>query len=167
MTQLSLFPQKKITDIENRWQLFVDGASRNNPGLAGAGVFVKKNNKPVATKAFFLNNKTNNEAEYLSLILGLLVVENAQFGEKDFLEIISDSELLVNQILGKYRVKKPELQKFFNLAKKILNKINYNIKHTLRENNKEADKLANEAIDKKSKISEDLLSQLDAYGITI
>ena|SRR3990167_9230141 len=167
MTQLSLFPKKEITDIENRWQLFVDGASRNNPGLAGAGVFVKKNGTVVATKAFFLNNKTNNEAEYLSLILGLLTIKNAQFGEEDFLEIISDSNLVVNQILGKYRVKKPELQKLFNLAKKILEKINYNIKHTLRENNKEADRLANEAIDKKSKIPSNLLSELNTYGITI
>jgi ribonuclease HI len=168
MTQLDLFPKKKTTvaEINNKWQLYVDGASRNNPGLAGAGIFVKKNNQEFLKESFFLNLKTNNEAEYLALIFGLLIIEK-YIDKDDSLEIASDSELLVKQITYEYRVKKPELKKFFDLVQNILKKLNFKIKHILRDQNQEADKLANEAIDKRSSIPQDLLLKVKSYGINI
>src|SRR3990167_6956771 len=168
MFQLSLFaPKKQIPEIsKNRWQLFVDGASRNNPGIAGAGIFIKKNNDIYKKKSFFLNSKTNNEAEYLALILGILIVKE-DLEKDDVLEIISDSELLVKQMKKSYRVKKPELQKLFNVVQNLLKDINFKINHVLRAHNKEADELANEAIDKRSKIPNDLLLELNSYDITI
>lgn len=165
MNQLELFPQKK-TEAKNKWQIFVDGASRNNPGLSGAGIFIKKDEKPFLQKSFFLNIKTNNEAEYLALLLGLFLIKD-NLTKNDFLEIVSDSELLVKQIKGIYKVKKPELKELFNIVKLILNNIEFNINHVLREKNKKADELANEAIDKRSRIPDDLLSEIKSHGISI
>lgn len=164
--QLTIFGKPESHDVHDVWQIFVDGASRNNPGPSGAGIFIKKNDKVFLKKAFFLHKKTNNEAEYLALVLGLLLIAH-QLAEHDVLEIISDSQLLINQLSGHYKVKKDELKKFHTAIKQIIPVKKLFLKHVLREYNKEADTLANEAIDKKVPVPAELIQQLSTYDIQI
>src|SRR5579872_1960103 len=92
------------------WTLFVDGASRNNPGPSGAGMYIEKDGVLVIKDGYFLGIKTNNQAEYLALLLGLFMVAEHMHG-KDQLRIISDSQLLVRQLMGVYKVRQPHLQR--------------------------------------------------------
>lgn len=159
-------------DQINKWQIFVDGAARNNPGPAGAGIYILKDSKPIFSKGYFLNNKTNNQAEYLALLLGLLylskqIAPQHVLTSTDHLEIISDSQLLVRQLTGKYRIRNPELKKIYNLVIKKLSNINYSVTHVLRHLNKQADRLANLAIDKKILIPAEFLAILKQYEISI
>jgi len=73
MKQLSLFEPAQDSKPHSRqtWQLYVDGAARGNPGPAGAGIFIKKGEEVVVKQGFFVGKKTNNQAEYFALILGL------------------------------------------------------------------------------------------------
>lgn len=162
MKQLSIFNQKE--DV--LWQLYIDGASRNNPGLAGAGIYLLKNNEPILKKGFFLGVRTNNQAEYMALLLGLLFAQE-YVPKNERLEIKSDSELLVKQILGIYTVKDVNLKKLFNHAKELLSNFEYSVVHILRESNKVADQLANIGIDKKVSIPEKFLSVWQSYEKSI
>lgn len=146
----------------NTWLLYIDGASRNNPGVAGAGIYLVKNSEPVLKKGIFLGIKTNNQAEYLSLLMGLLFA-GKYIGPTDKLLIRSDSELLVRQVKGIYAVKNSNLRSLYCFAQELLSKFNYNIEHVLRANNKEADALANLAIDKKLPIPLEFLPIWRAY----
>jgi len=95
--------------------------------------------------AEYLGETTNNVAEYRALLAGLrkLVLLEAQE-----VEVLADSELMVRQIQGRYRVKHPNLKPLYQEALSLLKKIpKYSIKHIRREENKEADRLANQAID--------------------
>ncbi len=167
MKQLEIFHEEnKITDKKNIYKLFVDGAARNNPGPAGAGIYLEHNKKSVLSKSAYLNEKTNNQAEYLALIFGLFYsLKNIE--KNDLLEIISDSELLVRQISGIYKIKNPELQKLHKLTTSILKKINFTISHILREQNIIADKNANSAIDKKIHPSKEFIEFLQQNDISI
>lgn len=143
------------------WQLYVDGAARNNPGPAGVGICLCKNGVECTCEGYFLGVATNNEAEYQALVLGLLLAaREVAAGEK--LEIFSDSELLVKQILGIYQVKKPELRTWHGRAKKILLKFSYSIRHVVREKNMRADELANRGIDSKNRVPDDLQQEIAA-----
>ena len=125
---------------------WVDGASRGNPGPAGYGVFMKTDRGEVIEISGSLGTTTNNVAEYSGLIEAL---ETAAAEGADEVEIISDSELLVKQMLGAYRVKHPNLVPMFQKAKTIASKFRrFKIRHTLRAGNKDADRLANEAVDR-------------------
>jgi ribonuclease HI len=130
--------------------IFTDGASRGNPGLAGAGyVILDSNNNTIKSGKKFLGRKTNNEAEYLALKLALEEALNLGFTE---IELFLDSELIVKQIKGEYKVNNERLKKHYKEVKELLKKFkHYNINHVKREKNKKADKLANEAIDEKNK----------------
>lgn len=156
MKQLDIFVPGQCHDDALKetaplWQLYVDGAARNNPGPAGAGVYILKNGEPVAREGFFLGSKTNNQAEYYALLLGiLLVIEYMSVG--DTVTIVSDSELLVRQIKGHYKVRQPELKKLHEQAQLLLEGMRYRIEHVLREQNPVADQLANLGIDQKIKI---------------
>lgn len=146
MKQLSFFstiPQESAT-----WRLFVDGAARNNPGPAGAGMYLLHGDKMVSGHGYFLGNRTNNQAEYLALILGLLHAHE-QMKQGDILDVYADSELLVKQMHGQYRVKDLQLKELFVIAQELLLKYPTRISHVRREQNKEADKLANQGIDQK------------------
>ena len=132
--------------LSNIISIFIDGASRNNPGPAGAGVYIKQNNTVICKKGYFLEKKTNNQAEYLSLLIALLIVEKLN----GILHIASDSELLVRQMHGLYRVKNREIAKIKNMIDRLLENRSYTIRHIIREDNKIADKLANEGIEKKN-----------------
>lgn len=130
------------------WQLYVDGASRNNPGPAGAGIYLSCDGKDVVQEGYFLGSRTNNEAEYLALLLGVALACD-RMNEHDTLEIFADSELMVKQVRGLFKVRKPNLQKLHIQVMRILGPVRYQIKHVRREFNAVADKLANQGVDKK------------------
>ena len=109
-------------------------------------------------QGYFLGIKTNNEAEYLALLLGLFL-----FKKQGPLVIMSDSELLVRQISGIYKVKSPNLIKLHELALEMLKELDYKIYHIDRSKNKEADKLANQGIERKIKIPDEFTKFLQAY----
>jgi ribonuclease HI len=124
---------------------YVDGASRGNPGPSGYGVFMKTENGEIIEIAGFLGITTNNVAEYSGLLEAL---ETAKAEGASEVEIISDSELLVKQMLGQYRVKHPNLIPLFVRARTMAHQFGrFSIRHTLRAGNKDADRLANAAVD--------------------
>jgi len=127
--------------------LYCDGASRGNPGPSGAGVVIlDKNGEQIFELSRFLDNATNNEAEYKALIRGLSAA--ADVGIKR-VQIFLDSELVVNQLLGTYKVRNPRLLQLFDEAMSRLRLFDeYAIFHVGRELNRKADRLANEAIDR-------------------
>ena len=124
-----------------------DGGARGNPGPAGYGVVIKdESGRKVATLSEYLGRQTNNFAEYQGLIAALEYA--IQHGPKA-LKLISDSELLVRQIKGIYKVKNATLQDLHGRAKELIGQLDwFSIGHALREHNQEADRLANEAMDK-------------------
>lgn len=147
MKQLSIFPNAPTNIDKAHWVLYIDGASRGNPGLAGAGIFLSKNHEVVAKNSYFLGPKTNNQAEYLALIYGLKVLMEQMPEKKDHLTIYSDSELLVRQMKGIYKIKNQDLKKLYDDAMALLCGMNYKIEHIRREKNTIADYLANRALD--------------------
>jgi len=173
MKQLSIFDQafkkieKKCGDgTRGYWKLFIDGASRNNPGPSGAGFLLLKDDEPVLKRGFFLGKKTNNQAEYFALLLGIFFLKQ-NMCKGDLALIVSDSQLLVRQLLGKYKVKKPQLKPMHQCAKDMLKDVAYNVVHVLREENVQADALANLGIDKKTKLPEPFLNLLQDYDIPV
>jgi ribonuclease HI len=131
-----------------KWQLYTDGASKGNPGPAGAGwILINERDSILVKDSKFLGVATNNEAEYEALILGL---ENAISLGIQEIKIHMDSELLVRQLTGLYRVKNPRLAIYFQQVRDLLNKFSsYDIIHIPREQNREADAMANEAFKRK------------------
>lgn len=125
--------------------LYIDGASRGNPGPAGLGVVVMdEKRKKLKELCRYLGETTNNIAEYSALIYGLEKV--ADF-KAEQLTINMDSELVVKQLNGEYKVKDPAIKSLFERALGILkNYKDFEIKHIDRAKNKDADKLANKAI---------------------
>jgi ribonuclease HI len=124
-----------------------DGGARGNPGPAGFGVVIKdETGRKVAALSEYLGHQTNNFAEYQGLIAALEYA--LQHGPKA-LKLISDSELLVRQIKGVYKVKNATLQDLHARAKALIAKLEwFSIGHAFREHNQEADRLANEAMDR-------------------
>jgi ribonuclease HI len=124
-----------------------DGGARGNPGPAGYGVVIQdESGRTVAALSQYLGHQTNNFAEYQGLIAAL---EYAVKTGPKALKLISDSELLVRQIKGIYKVKNAVLQDLHGRAKELIAQLDwFAIGHALREHNQEADRLANEAIDK-------------------
>jgi ribonuclease HI len=126
-----------------------DGGARGNPGPAGYGVVIQdETGRKVTALSHYLGHQTNNFAEYQGLIAALeYAIEN---GHKA-LKVVSDSELLVRQIKGIYKVKNATLQELHARAKQLIAQLEwFSIDHALREHNREADNLANEAMDKGS-----------------
>jgi ribonuclease HI len=123
-----------------------DGGARGNPGPAGYGVVIQdESGKKVAALSEYLGHQTNNFAEYQGLIAAL---EYAVKHGPKALKLISDSELLVRQIKGIYKVKNAVLQDLHGRAKELIAQLDwFSIGHALREHNQEADRLANEAMD--------------------
>ena len=143
----NLFPDPAPDAPAEHFTAHCDGGSRGNPGPAGYGAVVEDaKGKIVAELSHFVGIQTNNFAEYSGL-LGVLkwAVEH---GTKH-LTVISDSELMVKQMQGKYAVKSPVLRPLFEDARKLSRSIpKFEMRHTLRGGNKHADRLANEAMDK-------------------
>jgi len=124
-----------------------DGGARGNPGPAGYGVVIQDQaGRKVAALSEYLGHQTNNFAEYQGLIAAL---EYALEHGPKALKLISDSELLVRQIKGIYKVKNAVLQDLHGRAKELIGQLEwFSIGHALREHNQEADQLANDAMDK-------------------
>jgi ribonuclease HI len=124
-----------------------DGGARGNPGPAGYGVVIKDDSgRKLATLSEYLGHQTNNVAEYQGLIAAL---EYALERGPKALKLISDSELLVRQIKGIYKVKNARLRDLHARAQELIAQLDwFSIGHALREHNQEADRLANEAMDK-------------------
>lgn len=151
---------------ENYWKIFVDGASKNNPGLSGAGFYVLKNEKKFAQHGYFIGTKTNNQAEYLALILGLLFLKK-HVQKKDLILIVSDSQLLVRQLEGKYKVKNANIKPLYAALQKLLADMNYSVMHVLRSDNEQADAMANHGFDKKVRVPQEFQDILKQYEITL
>jgi ribonuclease HI len=127
--------------------IFTDGASRNNPGEAGAGVLVLQDNKPVAELARYLGTTTNNIAEYSAAIMGM---EHAVKLGASSVKLFADSELLVKQLNGLYKVKNEGLKPLYQRVKELIAKIGtVEVQYIPRAQNSKADELANKAIDEK------------------
>jgi probable phosphoglycerate mutase len=124
-----------------------DGGARGNPGPAGFGaVMTDAQGNVLAELSEFLGAKTNNVAEYSGLLASL---EWSLANGHRYLRVVSDSELMVKQIQGKYKVKSPDLRPLFDEAKRrIAMLLGFEISHALRHKNKDADRLANEAMDR-------------------
>jgi ribonuclease HI len=137
---------------------FTDGAARGNPGHGGIGIVLKDESGTVLAKEKkYLGRVTNNVAEYTALVECLRRV-NALFGDTggvacSKLVLHSDSELMVRQINGEYKVKNRVLKNLFDQVHDILRsaRFDFSIKHVPRERNKEADALANESIDEQAR----------------
>ena len=139
----ALFPQENT----GPWTLYVDGASRGNPGPAGAGALLLDpdgNKKGQVSR--YLGETTNNVAEYQALLQGLELA--LKLGVKN-LQIFADSLLVVQQLKGAYQVKTPHLFPLFSQARKTLQEFDaWAISHLDRSLNHEADRLARQAIDR-------------------
>jgi len=131
------------------YRLFTDGASRGNPGQAGAGaVLLTAQGDELIARSAYLGSCTNNVAEYRALILGL--DEALQLGCEE-LAISLDSELIVRQIQGRYKVKNETLLPLFQQVQQRLARLRrWSINHVPRAQNSRADQLANRGIDSKN-----------------
>ena len=129
-------------------RIFTDGASRGNPGEAGIGVLVEDSSgNRLKEIRRYLGKATNNQAEYTALLIGLRVCR--EMGAED-ISVFADSELLVKQMKGEYKVKHPLLLPLYTEAKTLTSGLKkFRIAHIPRAKNAHADALANEAIDKK------------------
>lgn len=126
------------------YKAFFDGASKGNPGPASAGaVIIDEKEAPVWELSAFLGKKTNNEAEYMSL---LMLLQELARRELKNVEICGDSKLVVNQINGLWKVRKPHLIELYRKAKKLFDQGEHSLSWVPREKNSHADKLCNDAM---------------------
>ena len=136
-----------ISNSSNSYKIFIDGGSRGNPGESGIGIVIQSRNQKKGFY-FYTGHSTNNEAEYKALIKALNIAITKRLNN---LKIFSDSELLCNQINGLYKVKSDSLKKYYNKAASLIKKVTtFSIKYIPRNKNKEADKLANIAMNLKN-----------------
>jgi len=127
------------------WQIHIDGAARGNPGPAAFAFIIQKQGSPTIEEKGLLGNTTNNLAEYTALVRAL--EQAAELGGKRLI-VHSDSELLVKQMNGEYRVKNPDLRVLHDRAKELIEQFEQvAIRHVRREHNSRADELCNQALD--------------------
>ncbi len=126
--------------------IHIDGGARGNPGIAGAGIVLRgAGDRPLVEAGYYLGHQTNNVAEYTALLKALEAAKRAGASQ---LVIHSDSELLVRQINGEYRVRNPALKDLFDDAfARLLGFEKWEVRHVRREQNTRADELANLAMD--------------------
>ena len=126
--------------------LYADGGARGNPGPAGAGACLEDEKGHIVAKLHkYLGETTNNVAEYSALLLGL---REALKHRPTLLKIRLDSQLIVRQLDGSYQVKQPHLKELYQEVRTLLEKFpHYEIEHIPREENEQADELANRAMD--------------------
>ena len=128
--------------------VYIDGASKGNPGRAGAGILITNGEgRKISEVSRYLGHKTNNEAEYWALLLGL---REAGRLEGESVQIFTDSELVERQMNGLYRVKDLNLRALHNRVLQNVRRFSsFEIRSIPREENKEADRLANQAIERR------------------
>ena len=128
------------------FKLYTDGGARGNPGPGGIGVVLQDaKNETVYELAKYIGKCTNNEAEYLGVLHGLQAAKSKDVKK---LEVIVDSELVVKQLTGDYKVKNDRLKKLYMQVKELESSfVSISYKHVKRDKNKRADALVNEALD--------------------
>jgi ribonuclease HI len=132
---------------QNKWDIYIDGASKGNPGESGIGVIISKNDEVKKNISQYIGITTNNVAEYMALIYGL---QEALIQNIRNIHINTDSELLYKQLTGDYKVKDENLKILNGLAKHLLSGFtDVDITNIPREKNKGADRLASSAIEKR------------------
>ncbi len=134
--------------------VYIDGGARGNPGPAGAGVVVQSadDGTVLFEGGFFLGRATNNVAEYRALLEGLARARKLAGGQ---VEVRSDSELLIRQMRGEYRVKSENLRELFERAQRLCESFpGVRFTHVRREQNKQADRLAQRAINLKRNVED-------------
>ena len=132
-------------------EVYVDGAARGNPGPAGIGVVIKDGPKLIGEIGAYIGKSTNNIAEYMALVRGLEEVLIRGYKSASF---YSDSELLVKQLNGEYKVKHENLVPLHYHVLTLVDRMkDFSIKHVTRDKNEHADKMANEGIDLHSRTS--------------
>jgi len=151
LKQNSLFQQETGTSSSPAIVANTDGGARGNPGPAAYGVVIRNSKGEIlAELSEYLGLQTNNYAEYSGLLAALEYAVREQYPS---LKIFSDSELLVRQMQGRYKVSNPALQQLFTRAQSLVRKLqSFNIEHVLRERNKEADRLVNKTLDERARI---------------
>lgn len=126
-------------------KIFFDGSSQGNPGPSGIGVIVyDQEGREISRYSEYVGLRTNNEAEYLALIKSLEIAKSLGIVE---VELYSDSELLVKQINGEYRVRDEKILKLYTIAQDLMKRLKVKLTHINREENREADRLANKIIE--------------------
>jgi len=131
----------------NNYEIYVDGGARGNPGEAGIGIVFCQGENLIKNIAKFIGIATNNTAEYMALIYAL---QEALINNYRDVTINTDSELMYKQLMGEYRVKNPDLKIYNDQIKHLMTGFtNIKLQHIPREKNKGADKLVNEAINKR------------------
>lgn len=150
MKQNSLFEQETGTSSPPAIIANTDGGARGNPGPAAYGVVIRNSKGEVlAELTEYLGLQTNNYAEYSGLLAAL---EYAVREQCPSVKIYSDSELLVRQMQGRYKVSNPGLQQLFAKAQSLVRRLqSFHIEHVLRERNKEADRLVNKTLDERAR----------------
>lgn len=131
--------------MNKKIEVFTDGGSRGNPGISAFAYVVLEDGNEIYSGSGFLGISTNNKAEYTGLLEGLKHVLHKNFKQVTF---YSDSELMVKQIKGEYKVKDEDLKNFHRDCKDLISKLeNFEIIHVRREKNKKADLLVNKVLD--------------------
>jgi probable phosphoglycerate mutase len=143
----NLFPDPPAEASGELFTAHCDGGSRGNPGPSGYGAVIEDaNGRVVAELSEYLGIQTNNFAEYSGL---LAVLRWAVENKAKRLRVVSDSELMVKQMQLRYKVKSPLLRPLWEKARRLSRGLeHFDMRHTLRGGNKQADRLANEAMDK-------------------
>ena len=138
---------KKVINLKKAI-MYTDGGARGNPGIAGIGIVIEdKHGNVIREISQYIGEQTNNVAEYKALSRGLEVA--LDLGIKEIICYL-DSELVVKQIKGEYKVKNERMIPMYNMVMPLIKKFdNFEIIHVKRESNKKADKLVNKAIDNK------------------
>ena len=138
----------------NKYILYTDGGARGNPGPAATGIVIYDNaGNEIGTFSSFLGKATNNQAEYQAIILGLgqiqKIINDVSLVAETKVDARLDSELIVKQLSGEYKVKNKDLKPLFVKLKTLVDQFQQvNFKHIPREANKRADKLVNLELDK-------------------
>jgi probable phosphoglycerate mutase len=140
-------PAKKTAPPAEWITANVDGGARGNPGPAGYGVYIRNTDgAPIAQLSEYLGHRTNNFAEYSALLAAL---EFAVANGHRALKVVSDSELMVRQMKGQYKVNSADLKPLHEKAQSLVRKLDrFEIEHVLRAKNQHADRLANSAMDR-------------------
>jgi ribonuclease HI len=141
-----LFPERRETGAAAH-TAHIDGGARGNPGPAGYGVVIHDAaGHKIAELSEYVGHQTNNYAEYQGLLAAL---GYAHANGIKALKIVSDSELMVRQMKGIYKVRHPGLRKLYDEAQRLARQLDhFEIRHALREHNRDADRLANQAMDR-------------------
>ncbi|MBM3894458.1 ribonuclease HI family protein [Candidatus Dependentiae bacterium] len=152
--------------LENRriLTIHVDGASRGNPGTSGIGIYcTNQEGRKIINAGFMIQKLTNNQAEYLALVYALFFLTQKLSPSQQkqyFLKIFADSQLLIKQMNGEYKIKDPTLKILANIIKGLSFNFICSFTHVLREFNATADELANHGIDSKKQLDAEFVSFL-------